>query len=125
MSKVFQDKEQQSRRDQIVQTLGRKSISHWDVRDVISGQFADPPASSATAFAFAPLLRIITIRSCFSSSYISSLHSLHQSSTTHTLIMSATGYTIHVSGLAPETTEEKLHDFFSVSLKSSPLFSRS
>jgi RNA recognition motif-containing protein len=25
----------------------------------------------------------------------------------------APGYTIHVSGLAPETTEEKLHDFFS------------
>ncbi len=25
----------------------------------------------------------------------------------------AAGYTIHVAGLAPETTEEKLHDFFS------------
>jgi hypothetical protein len=25
----------------------------------------------------------------------------------------APGYTIHVAGLAPETTEEKLHDFFS------------
>lgn len=25
----------------------------------------------------------------------------------------STGYTIHVSGLAPETTEAKLHDFFS------------
>ncbi|KIR67658.1 hypothetical protein I314_02075 [Cryptococcus bacillisporus CA1873] len=27
--------------------------------------------------------------------------------------MSTTGYTIHVAGLAPETTEDKLHDFFS------------
>jgi len=27
--------------------------------------------------------------------------------------MAAPGYTIHVSGLAPETTTEKLHDFFS------------
>lgn len=27
--------------------------------------------------------------------------------------MAAAGYTIHVAGLAPETTEEKLHDFFS------------
>ncbi len=26
---------------------------------------------------------------------------------------SVPGYTIHVAGLAPETTEEKLHDFFS------------
>ena len=25
----------------------------------------------------------------------------------------ASGYTIHVAGLATETTEEKLHDFFS------------
>ena len=25
----------------------------------------------------------------------------------------APAYTIHVAGLAPETTEEKLHDFFS------------
>lgn len=31
--------------------------------------------------------------------------------TIHT--MSASGYTIHVAGLAPETTEDKLHDFFS------------
>lgn len=29
----------------------------------------------------------------------------------------STGYTIHVAGLAPETSETKLHDFFSVSCK--------
>ena len=38
--------------------------------------------------------------------------SFHTSTTTSTMSV-APGYTIHVAGLAPETTEEKLHDFFS------------
>ncbi len=33
--------------------------------------------------------------------------------TDSTMSAAASGYTIHVVGLAPETTEEKLHDFFS------------
>lgn len=43
---------------------------------------------------------------------ISYLYTLYTFYTIHnTPTMSA--YTIHVAGLAPETTEEKLHDFFS------------
>jgi len=33
--------------------------------------------------------------------------------TSHIATMATAGYAIHVAGLAPETTEEKLHDFFS------------
>jgi len=39
--------------------------------------------------------------------YLYYIHSINNN------IYTMSAYTIHVAGLAPETTEEKLHDFFS------------
>lgn len=53
---------------------------------------------------------------CCSSSFTSIFPSIHTSAQLYQKQphrMSTSGYTIHVAGLAPETTEDKLHDFFS------------
>ena len=49
--------------------------------------------------------------SAWSFSFSSLIYTINNNLITLSITMSA--YTIHVAGLAPETTEEKLHDFFS------------